>query len=101
MRYFLGIEVLGSQVGILLNQKKYALELLADVGMSGPKPTNTPLEINLKLTTIESDTHMGRTDDEQLTDVTSYQKLTSMLLYLTITRPDIGFTVQVLCQFML
>nr|XP_016489309.1 PREDICTED: uncharacterized mitochondrial protein AtMg00810-like [Nicotiana tabacum] len=98
--YFLGIELLRSQSGIVLNQKKYALELLADIGLSGSKPTTTPLEMNLKLTTVEYATHVGRSDDKQLTDIVSYQKLVEKLLYLTITRPDISFAVQVLSQFM-
>ena len=33
-------------------------------------------------------------------DVTGYQRLVGRLLYITITRPDISFTVQVLSQFM-
>nr|XP_016451961.1 PREDICTED: uncharacterized mitochondrial protein AtMg00810-like [Nicotiana tabacum] len=100
LRYFLGIEVLRSQSEILLNKRKYTLELLVDIGLSGSKPATTPLEMNLKLTTIECDTHMGRFDDEQLKDIVSYQKLVGKLLYLTITRPDISFAVQILSQFM-
>lgn len=52
LRYFLGIEVLRSQKGILLNQRKHALELISEVGLSGSKPALTPLELNQKRTTI-------------------------------------------------
>lgn len=100
LKYFLGIEILRSKTGILLNQRKYALELISDTGLSGAKPANTPLEANIKLTTVEHDELLGVTDDSVLKDVTSYQRLVGRLLYLTITRPDISFAVQVLSQFM-
>ncbi|XP_075083271.1 secreted RxLR effector protein 161-like [Nicotiana tabacum] len=56
--------------------------------------------MNIKLTTVEYDTHVGRSDDERLKDFISYQKLVEKLLYLTITRLDNSFAVQVLSQFM-
>ncbi|XP_070039856.1 uncharacterized mitochondrial protein AtMg00810-like [Nicotiana tomentosiformis] len=58
--------------------KKYALELLEDIGLTGSKPVTTLLEINLKLTFVEYDTHVGKSDDEQLTDAGSYQKLVAL-----------------------
>ncbi|XP_070054574.1 uncharacterized mitochondrial protein AtMg00810-like [Nicotiana tomentosiformis] len=100
LKYFLGIEVLRSQKGILLNQKKYALELVLNVGLSGAKPVSTPLEANTKLTTTEYDSLTGCTYDPLLEDINSYQKLVGKLIYLTITRPNIYFTIQVLSQFM-
>lgn len=42
----------------------------------------------------------GHIDDELLIDPRSYQKLVGKLMYLTITRPDISFTIQNLSQFM-
>ncbi|XP_018627873.1 uncharacterized mitochondrial protein AtMg00810-like [Nicotiana tomentosiformis] len=100
LRSFLGIEVLISHDGILLNQIKYTLELISDVGLSGAKPVNTPLEANARFTTVDYDAHVGGITDPVLPDATPYQKLIGKLLYLTITRPDISFVVQVLSQFM-
>nr|XP_016492187.1 PREDICTED: uncharacterized mitochondrial protein AtMg00810-like [Nicotiana tabacum] len=100
LRYFLGIEVLRPQKGILLNQRKYALELISGVGLSGSKPVSTPLELNQKLTTLEYDARVGKLGDQELGDITAYQKLIGKLLYLTITLPDISFAVQTLSQFM-
>ncbi|XP_070023029.1 uncharacterized mitochondrial protein AtMg00810-like [Nicotiana sylvestris] len=100
LRYFLGIEVLRSQEGILLNQRKYTLELISDVVLSGSKPVNAPMEVNAKLTTIDYDAHVRGIIDLVLTDITSYQKLMGKLIYLTIIRLDISFVVQVLSQFM-
>nr|XP_016441060.1 PREDICTED: uncharacterized mitochondrial protein AtMg00810-like [Nicotiana tabacum] len=58
LKYFLGIEVLRSKTGILLNQKKYILELISELGLSGAKPASTPLEANVKLTPAEYDQQM-------------------------------------------
>ncbi|KAJ8765618.1 hypothetical protein K2173_014740 [Erythroxylum novogranatense] len=101
LRYFLGIEISRSNEGIVLNQRKYALELIQDLGLSGAKPAFTPLEQNLKLTTADFDDSLQlKFDDEILTDAAVYQRLIEKLLYLTHTRPDITYSVQHLSQFM-
>lgn len=53
LRYFLGIEILRLDKGILLNQRNFTLVLLSTVGLSGAKPVSTPMELNTKLTTIK------------------------------------------------
>ena len=49
LKYFLGIEVSQSSEGIFLSQRKYALDLLQEIGMSGCQPINTSIEEGLKL----------------------------------------------------
>ncbi|XP_055830925.1 secreted RxLR effector protein 161-like [Solanum dulcamara] len=49
---------------------------------------------------MEFDQHTGSSTDPEVEDATAYQRLISKLLYLTITRPGIYFSVQVLSQIM-
>ncbi|XP_040948738.1 uncharacterized mitochondrial protein AtMg00810-like [Gossypium hirsutum] len=102
LKFFLGIEIMRSNKGIILNQRKYALELIADLGLGEAKSVCTPLEHNLKLTSIEYDESVQtKVDgDDLVTDVKMYQRLLGRLIYLTNTRPDITFAVQHLSQFM-
>ncbi|XP_031264675.1 uncharacterized protein LOC116123021 [Pistacia vera] len=101
LKYFLGIEVARSSEGIVLNQRKYALELVSKVGLSTAKPADTPLEQNLKLTSYEFDQKFPLDEkDELLTDPSMFRRMVGRLLYLTMTRPNISFAVQTLSQYM-
>lgn len=100
LRYCLGIEVLRSQQGILLNERKYTIVLISKIGLSGAKPVITPLELNQKLTSFEYDKGIGNKVSDSLVDVTCYQKPIGKLLYLTVTRPNINYALQILSQSM-
>ena len=99
LNFFLGIRITRSEFVILLNQRKYALELISGTGLSGAKPVNTPLETTLKLIKEEYDEMTRVVNDPIHQDVTVYQFLGGRLLYLNITRHDIIFKVQLLSQF--
>jgi hypothetical protein len=90
LKYFLGIEVARSKIGILLNQRKYCLELIAEHGLTGCKPTSTPIDPSTKLLIDDGELH---------SDPTLYRRLIGRLLYLTNTRPNLSFIVQQLSQF--
>jgi len=56
--YFLGIEIAPTSMGLVLNQHKYALDILSHTGMSSFKPVDTPTsvsKIDLQSTKLFSD----------------------------------------------
>ncbi|XP_041027042.1 uncharacterized mitochondrial protein AtMg00810-like [Juglans microcarpa x Juglans regia] len=91
LKYFLGLEIARSKTGISLCQRKYALDILQDTGNIGSKPAAFPMESNLNLTAD---------NPELYEDPSKYRKLVGRLLYLTITRPDLAYSVKVLSQFL-
>ncbi|RVX07465.1 Retrovirus-related Pol polyprotein from transposon RE1 [Vitis vinifera] len=91
LKYFLEIEVSRSSEGIFLSQRKYALDLLQETGMSGCQPVNTPIEKGLKLC-VEP--------NQVSTDKGRYQRLVGRLMYLAHTRPDLAYALSVVSQYM-
>jgi hypothetical protein len=55
LKYFLVIEVARSKKCIFLSRRKYALEILEDIGFFGAKPCTFPLEQNLALDEHDGD----------------------------------------------
>ncbi|GJX52001.1 ribonuclease H-like domain-containing protein [Tanacetum coccineum] len=94
LKYFLGIEVINTDKGICLNQRKYVLDLLTDYGMLACKPARTPM---LSKVSISNE---ATSIDPLLDNIIDYQKLMGKLIYLTNTRPDISYAVHCLSQFM-
>jgi len=86
----LGLEVTRSLDGLVLNQRKYCLDLISEVGMLGCKPTPMPSDPFIKL-------HANK--GALLPYPSSFRCLIGRLLYLTNIRPDISFVVQQLSQF--
>ncbi|KAJ0858060.1 putative RNA-directed DNA polymerase [Helianthus annuus] len=94
LKYFLGIEVLYNKDEVCFSQRKYCLELLNEFGYLGCKPVNTPIEQSYLVS--------SKLDKDQkfLKNITGFQKLIGKLIYLSLTRPDISYTVQFFSQFM-
>lgn len=100
-KLFLGIEIARSPTGISRSQRKYVLELIYDSSLSACKPSIVSIDQNVRLTSIEHDTRRQSPEKYPLLhDHTSYQRLVKRLIYLTMTRPDISYGVQILNQFM-
>ncbi|KAH9666171.1 retrovirus-related pol polyprotein from transposon RE1 [Citrus sinensis] len=91
LKYFLGIEVSRSKGGIFLSQRKYALDLLHETGMTACQPIDTPIEEGLKFCI---------TSDQVPVDKGRYQRLIGRLMYLSHTRPDLAYALSVVSQFM-
>jgi hypothetical protein len=62
LKYFLGIEVARSEQGIVLSQRKYILDLLAEVELLDCKPIDTPIIQNYKM---EETRHQVSTNKER------------------------------------
>jgi histone deacetylase 1/2 len=93
LHYFLGIEVKRDQDGLVLSQKRYADDILSRSGMAKCKAVDTPLPTSQKLSIADGD-KLG------VDDSTRYRSLVGALQYLTLTRPDISFVVNKVCQFL-
>ncbi|GKV43433.1 hypothetical protein SLEP1_g50721 [Rubroshorea leprosula] len=91
LKYFLGIEVACTTEGIVLSQRKYALDILTETGTIGARPSPFPMEQHHQLHSATG---------PLLSNPAQYRRLVGRLLYLTITRLDICYSVSILTQFM-
>ncbi|XP_019179176.1 PREDICTED: uncharacterized protein LOC109174393 [Ipomoea nil] len=88
--FFLGIETVKCDDGILLSQQRYMNDTLKLAGMAECKPLSTLIPVS-KFVPFSADFY---------DDPTQYRSLAGALQYLTITRPDPCFAVNQLCQHM-
>jgi histone deacetylase 1/2 len=93
LHFFLGIEVHNQGSGLLMSQRKYASELLQRAGMLKCTPVSTPMASSDKLSA--TDGTLLSTDDS-----TRYRSIVGGLQYLTMTRPDLSFAVNKVCQYL-
>ncbi|XP_015166295.1 uncharacterized mitochondrial protein AtMg00810-like [Solanum tuberosum] len=91
LQYFLGLEILYKDSGVIISQRKFTIDLLHEFDCSDCKSVSSPLESTVKLKAGEG---------ILLTDPTYYRKLVGKLNFLTNTRMDIAFSVQYLSQFL-
>ncbi|KAM7510811.1 hypothetical protein LguiB_009686 [Lonicera macranthoides] len=91
LRYFLGIVVDQSSTGYFLSQVKYASDIVDCAGLIDNKIADTPFEMNVKF---------SPSDNTPLANPTLYRQFVGSLNYLTITRPDISYTVYIVSRFM-
>lgn len=93
LKYILGIEAARSSKCIYLHQRKYTLDILQDTGLINTRSSKIPMEQNQIL-------HASTSSLLSPTDASSYRRLVGRLIYLTVTRPDLSYAVQVLSQFL-
>lgn len=91
LSHFLGLIVENMKDGIFVTQKTYAEKLVERFGIKESKQRSTPLDANIKL---------KHNEGTLLPNSKLYRALVGSLLYLTITRPDIAFSVGLVSRFM-
>jgi hypothetical protein len=91
LHHFLGINVHRNTSGLFLSQQQYTPEILDRANMLHCNPIATPIDTRSKL---------SANDGVPFHDPVLYRSLVGALQYLTLTRPDIAYTVQQICLFM-
>ncbi len=91
LNFFLRIKVVPSSSGVLLTQQRYILDILKRINMATAKPVSSPMAPS---------THLSLFEGEHFSVATLYHSTVGALQYLSITRPDIAFTVNKLSQYM-
>jgi hypothetical protein len=90
LTFFLGIQVKQTKQGTFVHQAKYMKDLMKKFNMAEPKPVSTPMSSIVSL---------GLDEDGKVVDQREYRSMIGSLLYLTATRPDIQFTVELCARF--
>lgn len=90
MKHFLGVEVKQCDNGIFICQRRYAREVLASFIME-ESPVKNPTVPGIKL---------HKDDDGAKVDETLFKQLVGSLMYLTVTMPDLMFSVYLISRFM-
>ena len=88
-KYFLGVEIETHPGGLFLHQTAYAKDILHQASMSTCNSMPTPLPQQI-----------DNQDSELFSEPTYFRSLAGKLQYLTITRPDIQYAVNFVCQRM-
>ncbi|KAK6134050.1 hypothetical protein DH2020_032195 [Rehmannia glutinosa] len=91
VHHFLGIEVTHSKYGLHMCQQQYAKDLLKRISMSSVKGAITPMVSSPSLSKVVGDS---------VADGTLYISVIGGLQYITITRPDLVYSVNKLSQYM-
>jgi hypothetical protein len=90
LTFFLGFQVKQMREGIFISQEKYTKDLLKRFKMEDYKPIKTPMPSN---------GHLDLDEGGKPIDQTLYHSMIGSLLYLTVSRPDIMFSVCMCARF--
>ena len=90
MKYFLGLQVKQQKDGIFISQEKYAKNLVKRFSLYSKKHTSTLMSSLVKLSLDAAGVEV---------DPTLYRSMIGNLLYLTASRPDFAFSVEVCARF--
>ena len=90
LNYFIGLQAKQQKDGIFISQEKYAKNLVKRFGLDSKKHTSTPMSSSAKLSLDATGVEV---------DSTLYRSMIGSLLYLTVSRPNIAFSVRVCARF--
>ncbi|XP_050258879.1 uncharacterized mitochondrial protein AtMg00810-like [Quercus robur] len=90
LNYFLGLQVKQQKDGIFISQEKYAKNLIKRFSLESKKHASTSMSSSVKL---------GFDLASVEVDLTLYRSMIGSLLYLTMSRPNIAFSVEVCAHF--
>jgi hypothetical protein len=90
LSYFLGLQIKQLKNGTFVSQGKYIKDMLEKFGMEDAKGISTPIGTNGSL---DSDTSGNMVDQKM------YRSTIGSLLYVTLSRPDVMFSVCVCGRF--
>ena len=91
LSYFLGIEATRDSSDLHLRQTRYIINLLDRVNLISIRPYRAPCVSGPKV---------SKFDGDPLLDPSEYRHTVGALQYITLTRPDIAYSVNQLCQHM-
>jgi hypothetical protein len=90
LNFFLGIQVKEMKKGTFVHQAKYTNDLIKKFNMTELKPVSTPMSSAMSL---------GPDEDGEAVDQREYRSMIGSLLYLTATRSDIQFIMELCARF--
>ncbi|KAG6485402.1 hypothetical protein ZIOFF_053939 [Zingiber officinale] len=91
LKNFLGLQIENLEQGICVSQFNYAKRLIEKFGLIDGKKWSTPLDVSARL---------RRDEGTCLSDPRPFRALMGSLIYLTIIRPDIAFSVGMVSRYM-
>jgi hypothetical protein len=90
LQFFLGLQIKQSKEGTFVHQAKYTKDIVRNFKMEDSKAMATPMSTTIALDADEEGEHV---------DQKEYRSMIGSLLYLTVTRPDIQFSVSLCAGF--
>jgi hypothetical protein len=90
LQFFLGLQIKQAKEGTFVHQAKYTKDILKKFKMDDSKPPSTPMSTT---------TALGADEEGERMDQKEYWSMIGSLLYLTVTRPNIQFSVCLCAHF--
>jgi hypothetical protein len=90
LTFFIGIQMKQTKQGTFVHQAKYMKDLMKKFNM---------VEVKLVSTPMSSAASLSPDEDGEAVDQIEYRSMIGSLLYLTVTQPDIQFTVGLCARF--